>query len=117
LPVIGAMPATFATSLKFLESRELPDAQIASITSSCANDRKYNVPAGTTTAQNLKAFVANCVYTFNAGGRYELFFGGTRVAGPFNANTGIDILPGTYELVTSFSTADGPETERETITF
>ncbi|MDB4939444.1 MAG: hypothetical protein JWP87_6416 [Labilithrix sp.] len=154
LPVIGAIPATFATSVKFLDPRELPDAQIATITSSCPNDRKYNLPATSTTALNLKAFVANCVYTFNAAGRtvtlnqtasnaismnrldvdnvtvtrengttyevagkYELFFGGTRVAGPFNTNSGIDVLPGTYELVTSFSTADGPQTQRETLTF
>jgi len=25
------------------------------------------------------------------------------------------VLPGTYELVTSFSTADGPQTQRETL--
>ncbi len=50
------------------------------------------------------------------GGTYELFFGGVRVAGPFNTNTGIDVLPGTYELVTSFSTADGPQKQRDTLT-
>ena len=49
-------------------------------------------------------------------GTYELYFGGTRVAGPFPTNSGVDLLPGTYELVTSFSTADGPQVQRETLT-
>lgn len=53
--------------------------------------------------------------TYTVAGTYELFFGGTRVAGPFNTNTGIDLLPGTYELVTSFNTVDGAQTQRETI--
>ena len=53
--------------------------------------------------------------TYTVAGTYELFFGGTRVAGPFNTNTGVDLLPGTYELVTSFTTVDGAQTQRETI--
>ena len=153
LPVIGSIPSTFATAVTFTDPRELPDAKVATITSSCGGDRAYSVPPTTTTALNLKAFQASaCVYTFSAGGRtvtlnqtaantvslnrldvdnvvvtrengstytvtgtYEIYFGGTRVAGPFNTNTGIDLFPGTYELVTSFSTADGPQTQRETI--
>jgi hypothetical protein len=54
------------------------------------------------------------VYT--VAGKYEIFFGGARVAGPFNTNTGVDLLGGTYELVTTFSTADGPQTQHETLT-
>ncbi|MFO0671896.1 MAG: hypothetical protein U0235_20110 [Polyangiaceae bacterium] len=153
LPVIGSVPSTFNTTLKFADPRELPDAHAATITSSCSGDRTYTVPANTTATQSLKAFTASsCVYTLNAGGRtvtlnqsssnsitlqrldvdnvevtrengstytvagtYELYFGGARVAGPYNTNTGIDVLPGTYELVTSFSTADGPQTQRETL--
>ena len=153
LPVIGSVPSTFNTTLKFADPRELPDARATTITSSCSGDRSYTVPASTTTTQSLKAFTASsCVYTLNAGGRtvtlnqsssntitlqrldvdnvevtrengstytvagtYELYFGGARVAGPYNTNTGIDVLSGTYELVTSFSTADGPQTQRETL--
>lgn len=54
--------------------------------------------------------------TYTTTGKYEVYFGGTRVAGPYNTNTGIDLLPGTYELVVTFSTADGPQTQRETFT-
>lgn len=54
--------------------------------------------------------------TYTTTGKYEVFFGGTRVAGPYNTNTGIDLLPGTYELVVTFNTADGPQTQRETFT-
>jgi len=153
LPVIGSVPATFATNISFDDARELPDAKVATITSSCSGDRSYSLPATSTTTLKLKAFQASsCVYTFTAGGRtitlnqaatntinlkrldidnveitrengstytvtgtYEIYFGGTRVAGPYNTNTGVDLLPGTYELVTSFSTADGPQTQRETI--
>ena len=155
LPVIGAIPNVFSTNIEFLEPRELPDASVAAIASSCGGDRSYLVPAGITTTLKLKAFAATaCAYTFTAGGRtvalsqtatnsiklsrldvdnpvitrengttytvngtYELYFGGTRVAGPFNTNTGVDVLPGTYELVTLFSTADGPQTQRETLVF
>ena len=54
--------------------------------------------------------------TYLVTGKYEVFFGGTRVAGPYNTNGGIDLLPGTYELVVTFNTADGPQTQRETFT-
>lgn len=54
--------------------------------------------------------------TYTTTGRYEVYFGGTRVAGPYNTNTGIDLLPGTYELVITFTTADGQQTQRETFT-
>lgn len=54
--------------------------------------------------------------TYMTTGKYEVYFGGTRVAGPYNTNSGIDLLPGTYELVVTFSTADGPQTQRETFT-
>lgn len=49
-------------------------------------------------------------------GTYELFFNGARVVGPLATNTGLDVLPGTYELVISYSTVDGPKTQRETFT-
>jgi hypothetical protein len=54
--------------------------------------------------------------TYTTTGRYEVYFGGTRVAGPYNTNTGIDLLPGTYELVITYTTADGQQTQRETFT-
>ena len=54
--------------------------------------------------------------TYTVTGKYEVYFGGTRVAGPYNTNGGIDLLPGTYELVVTFNTADGPQTQRETFT-
>jgi hypothetical protein len=52
---------------------------------------------------------------YTTSGKYELYYGGSRVAGPFDTNTGIDVLGGTYELVITFSTADGPQTQRHTI--
>lgn len=55
--------------------------------------------------------------TYTVKGTYELYFGGALVAGPFPTNTGIDLLPGTYEVVTKFSTADGPQVQRENIAF
>jgi hypothetical protein len=53
---------------------------------------------------------------YAARGTFELFFNGTRVVGPLPTNTGIDALPGTYELVISYATADGPKTQRQTLT-
>lgn len=53
---------------------------------------------------------------YNQRGTYELFFNGARVVGPLPTNTGIDVLPGTYELVISYSTADGAKTQRQTFT-
>ena len=153
LPVIGTVPTTFKANITFASARELPDALVASIVSSCSGDRSYSLQAGTTTTLALKAFQASsCIYTLNAGGRsvaldqaqsnditlnrldmdnvvvtredastytvvgtYELYFGGNRVVGPFNTNSGVDVLPGSYELVTKFTTADGPQTQRQTI--
>jgi hypothetical protein len=54
--------------------------------------------------------------TYTVTGKYEVYFGGTRVAGPYNTNGGVDLLAGTYELVVTFNTADGPQTQRETFT-
>jgi len=54
--------------------------------------------------------------TYVTSGTYELYQDGSRVAGPYATNTGIDAFPGTYELVISYSTADGPKTQRQTIT-
>lgn len=48
-------------------------------------------------------------------GRYEVYFGGNLVAGPFATNTGIDMLPGTYELVIKYTTAEGPQVEHYTL--
>ncbi len=153
LPVIGSVPSSFLTEIAFTDPRELPDAGVATITSSCAGERTYAVPTASTTTLNLRAFQSpGCVYTLRAGGRavtlsqtetnkitlnrldvddvavtredgltytvkgtYEVYYGGALVAGPFNTNTGLDFLPGTYELVIKFSTADGPQVQRETI--
>lgn len=54
--------------------------------------------------------------TYAARGTYELFYGGNRVVGALSTNTGIDVLPGTYELVITYSTVDGQKTQRQTIT-
>ena len=54
--------------------------------------------------------------TYTARGTYELYLGGLRVAGPYYTHNGIDALPGTYELVISYSTADGPKTQKHTFT-
>jgi hypothetical protein len=53
--------------------------------------------------------------TFITTGNYEIFFGGTRVAGPFNTNTGVDMLPGDYEVVVRYPTAEGQKTNRYNI--
>lgn len=154
LPVVGSVPATFDVDLSFADARELPDAMVATITSSCSGERSYAVPASTTSTQHLAAFQSSaCTYALNAGGRsvtldqahanavtlhrvdvdqpevtredgstyttqgtYELYFGGNRVAGPLTTNSGIDVLPGTYEIVIKFSTADGLQTQRQTVT-
>lgn len=54
--------------------------------------------------------------TYTARGTYELYLNGLRVAGPYSTHTGIDALPGTYELVISYSTADGPKMQKHTFT-
>jgi hypothetical protein len=53
---------------------------------------------------------------YQARGTYELFFGGNRVVGPLSTDTGLDLLPGTYELVIKYTTVDGPKTQRQTFT-
>ena len=55
--------------------------------------------------------------TYFAGGDYELYFGGNRVAGPHSTGTGIDVLPGEYELVLKYRTSDGEKTQRHTLSF
>jgi hypothetical protein len=54
--------------------------------------------------------------TYLAHGTYEVFFGGNRVVRA-ETNSGIDMLPGTYELVISYQTVDGAKTQRQTLTF
>jgi hypothetical protein len=54
--------------------------------------------------------------TYVVRGTYELYFGGNRVAGPYATNSGIDALPGDYELVIMYRTAEGDQTDRSTIT-
>lgn len=46
---------------------------------------------------------------------YELYFGGARVAGPLRSPSGLDVLPGDYELVLSYSTNEGPRVQRYTL--
>jgi hypothetical protein len=154
LPVVGTVPATFSTTIQFLDPRANPDAAAGTISSSCAGDRSWTIPPTTTTAQALTAFVnPNCVYTLNVAGRsvqlsqtasntialnrldvddvlinredgtsyttkgtYQLYFGGVGVAGPYNTATGIDILPGTYDLAIKFTDFDGPQTQNQTFT-
>jgi hypothetical protein len=55
--------------------------------------------------------------TFTKRGTYELYFGGSLVAGPYPTNSGIDALDGDYELVVKFTTGTGDKTNRYTIHF
>ena len=55
--------------------------------------------------------------TFTTRGTYELYFGGQKVAGPYNTNTGIDALDGAYELVVKYTTADGAKTNHYNLNF
>jgi hypothetical protein len=55
--------------------------------------------------------------SFTTAGTYVLNFGGKKIAGPFNTKTGLDLLPGTYEVVVSYTTALGPQTKTYPITF
>ncbi len=54
---------------------------------------------------------------FTTRGTYEVYFGGTRVAGPFATSTGIDALAGDYEVVVQYSTALGAQTNRYNVHF
>jgi hypothetical protein len=53
--------------------------------------------------------------TYTTRGSYEIYFGGARVAGPYATSTGLDLLPGTYELVLTYATADGSKTQHKTM--
>jgi hypothetical protein len=53
--------------------------------------------------------------TYLVKGSYEVFFGGNRVVSA-STNSGIDMLPGTYELVITYATVDGTKTQRQTLT-
>jgi hypothetical protein len=48
-------------------------------------------------------------------GTYEVYFGGTRVV-MGSTNTGVDLLPGEYELVLNYTTAEGKKVQRQTLT-
>jgi hypothetical protein len=50
-------------------------------------------------------------------GTYDIFFGGARVAGPFTTNTGLDLLPGEYEVVVRYPTAEGTKANRYVLKF
>ncbi len=54
--------------------------------------------------------------TYVVRGTYELYFGGTLVVGPAPTHTGIDALPGDYEVVIKYTTAEGEQVDRQTIT-
>jgi hypothetical protein len=54
--------------------------------------------------------------TYVVKGTYELYFGGTLVSGPAQTHTGIDALPGDYEVVIKYTTDEGPQVDRQTIT-
>lgn len=48
--------------------------------------------------------------TFVVRGTYEIWFEGAKLAGPFATNTGLDALPGSYELRVAYTTANGAAT-------
>jgi hypothetical protein len=54
--------------------------------------------------------------TYTVRGTYELYFGGSRIAGPYSTNSGVDMLPGDYELVVKFTTAEGDQVQHYTFT-
>lgn len=54
--------------------------------------------------------------TYVLRGTYEVYFGGSRIAGPFATATGVDLLPGDYEVVIKYRTAEGDEVQRQTLT-
>jgi len=55
--------------------------------------------------------------TFVTAGTYELFYGGLRVAGPYPTSTGIDVLPGDYEAVVTYTTLEGQKANHYTLSF
>ncbi len=48
--------------------------------------------------------------TYTQKGTFEVYFGGNRIAGPYSTGAGIDVLPGAYEVVVKYSTAEGQKT-------
>jgi len=50
-------------------------------------------------------------------GTYEIYFGGNLVAGPYNTKTGVDVLPGAYEVVVKYNTAEGPKVNHYNVSF
>jgi hypothetical protein len=55
--------------------------------------------------------------TFVTPGTFELWFGGALIAGPYPTNAGIDVLPGTYQAIVRYSTAEGPKSNTYDLTF
>ncbi|MBI5543013.1 MAG: hypothetical protein HY901_03945 [Deltaproteobacteria bacterium] len=53
--------------------------------------------------------------TYVTSGAYELYFGGNMIVGGTPTGTGIDVLPGDYELVLKYRTSDGDKTQRHTL--
>jgi hypothetical protein len=45
--------------------------------------------------------------TYTTKGTFEVYFGGNRVAGPYSTALGVDVLPGAYEIVVKYTTAEG----------
>jgi hypothetical protein len=163
LDYVGALPAMFATTIKYADTAELGDAtqgkiQIDSICQNQGVTFNFSVPYGVgvragRSPLNLKAFVDSaCTHTLNVAGRkveiskttpndftlqrldvddvtitredgstyitggtFELFFGGNHMMWG-STNSGLDLLPGTYELVINYTTVEGPKTQRQTFT-
>jgi hypothetical protein len=55
--------------------------------------------------------------TYETVGTYELYYQSQLVAGPYTTNSGIDVLPGTYDLVVRYQTAEGPKVNHYPLTF
>jgi hypothetical protein len=88
-----------------------------------AGGRSVALTQSGTNAVNLKRLDVDDVAvtrengtTFTARGTFELYFEGRRVVGPLATNMGVDVLPGTYELVIKYSTGDGAKTQRHVLT-
>jgi hypothetical protein len=55
--------------------------------------------------------------TFTTPGTYQLYFQGKAIAGPYATNSGIDVLPGTYQLTVNYTTATGAQSNQYALTF
>jgi hypothetical protein len=113
-----SVPATTTTQLKlnaFVETNCVYTLNVAGRPTQLSQTAANNIKLHRLDVDNVEVTKEDGT-TYMASGKYEVYFGGTRVAGPYNTNTGIDLLPGTYELVITFNTADGPQTQRETFT-